>query len=466
MGSSNSEKREPDSVEYWTKQDEKIIISKVKIIAFLESEGLMKHKIDLVKYQLVQIRNKIISPVGDHILTEMVRDDLTTRKQFDVFEKYLNGQSKKSVLLESLKSFDGCFHSDSQDKVYFYFANEVVEVTKDNIDCMPYEALECAVWHNSIINKSFTPLASEDSSPSDFEQFIFNVCGQDKSRKESLESILGYLLSDYKNPTKAKAIIFLDEKISDDGEANGGTGKSLVGNAISKLRNTLQISGKNLNTQGRFLFQQVGEATKVLFYDDVKADFNFEDLYSVITGDMTTEKKYSTAMTIPFSKSPKILISSNFIVKGTGGESDQRRLIEFEFSDYYNIKRTPLSEFNKRFFDDWDEEEWSKFYLYMIKCTQSFLAKGIIQPESINLDRNKFMSNTSQDFILFSEGFNVNTKYNKGELYEKFLTDFPGNRGRITKHAFKKWLDHYGNYAKLEVDHSKSNGSAFVEFME
>lgn len=455
---------ENNSIIYWDKgQRGKITINKVKLISFFESKGFMKFKKDKLSYQLVQCIDNVIQPVHSHILTETVRDDLKSRKVYEVYKAYLDSNHNMKILIDSLMSFDGCFHKDNSEESFFYFKNGAIQVSKDDIKLIPFSDLDCSIWYKSIIQKNFYPKIKPEKS--DFETFIFNVCGGDKKRKDSLESIIGYLLSDYKDSANAKAIIFLDAKIDINGEANGGSGKSLVGKAISKLRNFTQIPGKNLDTKSKFLFQQVEETTSVLFYDDVRTDFNFEDLYSVITGDMTVEQKNKQAFNIPFEKSPKILVSSNFVVKGTSGDSDERRLVEFEFSGYYNLNRTPLSEFKKRFFDDWNtEEEWNSFYFYMLQCAKVYLNFNLIFPESINLKNNKLACYTSNEFLEFSEGFKTNYKYDKSTLFMDFHSKFSPNRDIVKKHTFKKWLDYYARNKGLDVVHDQSNSKYYVTF--
>ena len=86
----------------------------------------------------------------------------------------------------------------------------------------------------------------------------------------------------------AKAIIFMDEKL-DDG-SNGGCGKSLLGNAISKVRNSLRLGGKNFKFD-RFSFQSYEPGTHIIEFNDLSKHFQFEMLFTTITDNIVIEKE-------------------------------------------------------------------------------------------------------------------------------------------------------------------------------
>ena len=179
-------------------------------------------------------------------------------------------------------------------------------------------------------------------------------------------SIIGYLLHTFKDPSLSKSIILMDSEIDVEyNEASGGTGKSLIGKAISQILPILFIDGKTMKSQDKFRLSGLNNYHRIIFFDDVKKDFDFESLYPLITGDLYIEKKYKNAVVIPSSETPKILITSNYVVKGGGGNAEKRRKIEYEGSSYFKEVQTPLEEFGHRFFDDWDKTEWVKFDNFM-----------------------------------------------------------------------------------------------------
>src|SRR5690606_35613136 len=150
-----------------------------------------------------------------------------------------------------------------------------------------------------------------------------------------------------------------------------------------------------------------------------------------------------------FELSPKLLITSNYVVKGSGGSSDERRRVEIEIAPFYSMDNTPMMEFGCRFFDDWDEEMWNVFFNQMFIYCQWYIKYGIVTCPSINLKENKLKSETSIDFVefadcnfVFSEEIN-NIKKDKTELYEAFRAKYQYESRTLTPVTFKKWLDRY-----------------------
>jgi hypothetical protein len=120
-------------------------------------------------------------------------------------------------------------------------------------------------------------------------------------------------------------------------------------------------------------------------------------LFSVVTEGLTLEKKNKDAIKIPFSKSPKIAITTNYAIKGSGN-SFVRRKWELELSQHYTKEFTPLVEFGKHFFGEWDENEWCQFDNFMISCLQLYLDSGLLKANLVNQALKSFMSSTSNDF--------------------------------------------------------------------
>lgn len=203
--------------------------------------------------------------------------------------------------------------------------------------------------------------------------------------------------------------------------------------------------------------------------DDVNPNFNFEDFYSVVTGDLIVEQKGKQSYTIPFELSPKLLITSNYVVKGSGGSSDERRRVEIEIAPYFSIENTPIDEFGCRFFDDWEKKDWTLFYNQMFKYCQKYIANGIMVCAPINLIENKLRSETSIEFVDFADAnFEFteeveNFKEDKTQLFEAYREKYKVDSRNLTPITFKKWLDRYAKTRKLEISHTKSNGKIYVE---
>jgi hypothetical protein len=180
-------------------------------------------------------------------------------------------------------------------------------------------------------------------------------------------------MSGYKDPGYCPSVILNDEVISENPE--GGTGKGLFVQGISMMKKIAMIDGKAFSFDKPFAYQTISTDTQIISFDDVKKGFDFERLFSAITEGITIEKKNKDAIRIPFSFSPKIVITTNYAIKGRGN-SFLRRKVELELTSFYSKDFTPVDEFGKRLFDEWSEEEWCSFDNYMVQNLKTYLNTG------------------------------------------------------------------------------------------
>jgi hypothetical protein len=242
-------------------------------------------------------------------------------------------------------------------------------------------------------------------------------------------------------------------------QAHGGTGKTLLGNALSKCRQTVDFNGKEIKTGSWFKNQRIDITSDVLIYDDLNKSISLENFFPMITSGIEVEKKRQQAIFIEHSKSPKILISSNYVVKGPGGSSDERRRYEFEVANHYNQRFTPEMEFGNRFFDNyWGYEEWNKFYHFMMECVQTYLKHGLIEAPKINLHLTKMFEKSCKEFVDFAnEHFKINEWIDKRKCQELFQESYPYIES-VSPHIFKKWITDYSVDYGCEYESNSSGG--------
>ena len=138
--------------------------------------------------------------------------------------------------------------------------------------------------------------------------------------------------------------------------------------------------------------------SQVLAFDDVRRNFNFEDLFPLITEGVTVNRKNKDEIFIPFERSPKILITTNYVIKGTG-HSHERRRHEIEFYQYFNAKRTPIMEYGKLLFDDWNTDDWISFDNFMVYNLQNYLQFGLMSAPLENASRKRYTQDTCTEFV-------------------------------------------------------------------
>lgn len=436
---------------FWQKDEKgKTTIIQSKLNQFIEDSGFSKVKKEDGSIMYVKELGNVVYEVYDTDIIDFVKNYLKKIDDEDVFEAFSKGITGylSPSKLKLLKTTELLNDRDTKDSSYFHFSNISCQVGAGYVKSTIIEDLPLKIWNKRLIDRPFYSLSPYKKSQ--FETFCFNLCGQDLERFLVLRTIIGYLLHRYQDPKNARAVILVDEKISFNGEANGGTGKTLLIKGIEHCRELVVMDGKNMKTKSWFKNQRIDFTTDVVFYDDVTADFNLEQLYSMITTGIPVEKKYKGEIFIKPEDAPKIVISSNYVVSGTGGNTDTRRRCDFEVSDHYGPDNTPFDEFGNRFFEDWEHDEWNAFYSFMMGCVSTYLKNGLLIAEPINLKKNTLINSTSIEFYTFLKTNPI--KHDKwllkSEIKETFVKEFP-NQKNVSPHQFTKWMKLYAKDAQL-----------------
>ncbi len=442
---------------FWNKSDKGVIkIIHIQFKQFLEDSGFYKYCPEGGKnYVFVKVTNNLIDHTSEKEIKDFVLNHLLELDDIGVYNYFAdNTRFFKEEFLSMLSTIDIYFIEDTKDSAYLYYKNCAVHITKTEIKPIDYLDLGGYVWKDHVIDRNFIMCSVTDRCS--YRKFIRNICGDDDGRVESMESTIGFLLHGYKNLSFCPAVILNDEVISDNPE--GGTGKGLFMNALGKMKKVVTIDGKSFTFERSFAYQLVSADTQILVFDDVKKYFDFERLFSVVTEGLTLEKKNKDAIKIPFSKSPKIAITTNYAIKGSGN-SFARRKWELELHQYYSKSFTPLDEFGKLMFGDWNDDDWCEFDNYMITCLSNYLHTGLVRSKFVNLKIRQLSAETSHDFIEWCglvEGQPKNntlepeTRLYKNDLYNDFVNEYPdyGPKSKMTisRTKFYKWLISYGMF--------------------
>ena len=440
---------------FWVKNDKGVI----KIIhylfrAFLEDNGFYKYMPDGSKHFIfVKVTSYIIDHTNEEEIKDYVLGYLETLDDLSIYN-YFADKTRffREDFLSLLGTVNVYFIEDDKDTAYLYYNNCAVKVTKKEKITIPYVDLGGYVWKDQVIDRDFHICESFEC---DYKVFISNVSGADKQTIKCLRSTIGFVLHAYKNLSYCPAIILGDENLSQDPE--GGTGKGLFMTALSHMKKLVTIDGKSFNFEKSFAYQLVSADTQVLCFDDVKKHFDFERLFSVVTEGLTLEKKNKDAIKIPFVKSPKVAITTNYPIKGKGN-SFERRKWEIYFTNFYTKEFTPLVEFGRLMFGEWNEDEWCAFDNYMIENLMFYLKNGLIKGNFKNVDINKLAINTNYDFALWcgiigdrkNKMLRLNEKIYTNDLYYDFISEFtdygPNRKTTISNIQFNRWLIEYGQY--------------------
>jgi len=453
----NKVEEENSKQTFWDRNDKGVVkIIHIQFKQFLEDNGFYKFCPEGGKnYVFVKVTNNLIDHTSEKEIKDFVLNHLLELDDIGVYN-YFADQTRffKEEFLSLLSTIEIYFIADTKDASYLYYKNCAVRITKDGVSLLDYIDLGGYVWKDHVIDRNFVKCSVSDNF--DFKKFVSNINGGDEGRIKSMESTMGFLLHGYKNLGFCPAVILNDEVISDNPE--GGTGKGLLMNALSKMKKLVVIDGKSFAFERSFAYQLVSADTQILCFDDVRKHFDFERLFSVVTEGLTLEKKNKDAIKIPFAKSPKIAITTNYAIKGAGN-SFARRKWELELHQFYRKDYTPQDEFGRLMFGDWNDDDWCEFDNYMIGCLKNYLRTGLVKSRFVNLKIRQLSAESCHEFIEWcglvdsaerNVMLQVDTRLYKNELYSNFVEEYPdyGPRGRmsISRTKFYKWLIAYAIY--------------------
>jgi len=285
---------------------------------------------------------------------------------------------------------------------------------------------------------------------------------------------IGYLLHKYRDKSTEKAVIAMDGKISEVGESNGRTGKSILGTAIGKIIPQAYIGAKSKDlTSDPFIWEEVTEKTESIFLDDVRANVDFEFFFPLITGQLTINVKSQKKFTLPELNTPKLFITTNHAINGNSASFRDRQFL-LAFSDWYNDEHKPTDDFGINFFTEWDEKQYTLFYNFKAACLQLYFKaqangwgiskSGLIAPPTERLDRRRLRQFIGESYLLWADEYfsisdgtdprevfsnELNRPISRKELYDHFLDRNPNDRKYVTPHYFKRKMKSWCEYRGL-----------------
>lgn len=453
-------KYEAEVDNFWDVDDKnKIKANPLKYKRFLERNGFKKYfPADSLKPSWVFIESNKVSEVSPERIKDFVLDYLNEKNEYDVWNYCANYQNlfSESFLL-MLESIELSMIRDTKEKSFIAYSNGILEITKDKIKLLDYIDVDAYIWKAQIIDRDFEITKDVENN---YKLFISNI-SQDSS--DPIECVLGYLLSRYKNKMNNKAIILNDEVISENPE--GGTGKGLFVQGIRQMRKVSILDGKTFDDKKSFPYQTVSQDTDILVFDDVKKNWDFESKFSLVTEGMTLERKNKDAIKLSIEESPKMLVSTNYAIKGEGNSHDRRRH-EIEIAQYYGKNLTPYDEFGHQLFDDWNQVTFNKFDNYMVGCLQKYLQKGLIPQKAKNLTMRKFIAETCMEFHEFmsdQDNFPLNKRNDKAIIFNSFVQEYKDYEKYLTRKRFHIWVSKYASFIKADFDSGNTNGLKWFE---
>ena len=305
----------------------------------------------------------------------------------------------------------------------------------------------------------------EEERQAYLEAHPFDIAGEGLSDLEIWEQkqnlinkifTFGYMLHRYKDFVRAWAPMAMDNKIGENDECNGRSGKSFFFRVLSFMMKTVKLSGRNPKLMDNpHVFDQVTQDTDLLLVDDCDRYLNLGLFYDNITSDMTVNPKNNHSFTIGFDDSPKLAFTTNYVPTDFDPSSEARSLY-MVFSDWYHQKteendyydnRSIRDDFGKTLYAyDYTEEEWNADLNFWLQCCQFYLSvmdSGVKpQPPMENIIRRKYKADMGTNFEDWANGYFSMEGEHLDEYLERdvVFSDYAryANVNRITMQSFTK----------------------------
>lgn len=407
---------------------------------FLERRGFWRFKKADGDFEFVYVKDRIVEVVKHHEVADFIKSFAQDALQKPVLEMLLRGNSQYigPNSLTMLDYLQEQFEIPRRGIQRLYFANGIWEVTAGGIQPKKYVEQELNIWKHqkkehvvellpSLIDITrhedgrWTYRITETGRKCDFLRFLENASNftwrkpaaeitqeeRDANAQHLISKLaaFGYMVASAKEASFSKAVIAMDGKQAEIGRSDGRTGKSLLGKAVGQVTKVKYYNGKDFATGNRqFIWHGVDSRTKLVLIDDCQKDFDFEDLFGLISGDWPVNPKNAAPYIIPYSESPKVYITTNHAVTGDGASYTDRQWM-LAFSDFYNAEHKPEHDFKTYFFEGWDADQWDLFWNLVAQSLQIYFKYGFVGVPGDRLEKRKLLQEVGEEFKLWADEY-------------------------------------------------------------
>lgn len=458
-----------------TKSGKTITLQRHKLCEFLYNSGFHLFFYDKKSniFRLVFQKDGFVQEASTEMIKKFVKnyiqslpakfDNITPN---DLLEIVMKGSDAYfgNGFLEFMDAKDIDLLKDDAKTAYFPFRNGIIKVDATGPKLLSYGEVGHVVWQSQVIDFDIDVDFDFAEDLCEFWRFMEMVSGEGQDNVEYLMSLVGYLLHQFKDPARPFAVILAEE--TEDEKKGGGTGKGILVKALSYMSNIERVDGKNFKLDKNFAFQRVGLDTKIIAIEDVRRNVDFEGFYSIITEGVTVEKKNKDELFIPYKDSPKILFTTNYTIPSTGDHAKRRQRV-FEFSNAFSSKYTPLDHFGHKLFDDWDKDEWNRFYNLMFIAVSFYLKFGVKDvANGEKLKRKHIRLNFGEEFL---DWWDNHTKEKDGKfepfksLYNEFRIANDLETKDYSSKRFRKAIDEAAERFEYRVTSRRSGAERINE---
>lgn len=513
------------SAKFWVKGDKGVSIDTANLHYFLQLNGFATYEDEYNKdeQQLILVNGYEVTKVFPRDIRKFLRHWVNMNiRDHEVLNLVLNSTKLSALGLEALQDKQLDFTSHTPTSQTYFFNNVAAVVTGKEIKLIKREEYTTSsfVWTDTIIQHNFN-LMNEDfftvdravdnngkphfkvhinKVPSNLMGYFinssrlhwrkemetrfetqterdayaadhkFDLEGEgltEEEKAEQLQNFLnkvftaGYMLHHYKDPSKPWAPYAMDNRIGEEGECNGGSGKSLFFYALRCVMPNAGsdvIPGKDPHIfENDHTFERVTSKTRMVEIDDLAKSLNVEKFFDRLSGNFPVNPKHGHIFTLPFTVSPKMCFSTNFVPSNIDASS-ARRMLYMVFSDYYHQQteendyletRKVSSDFGKNILPpEATEAEWNADLNFLLQCLRFYLSicqeNVMIVPPMANIIIRKNMAVMGDNFmewasVYFSEDSGrLNVKLEKNKVFTDCICEI--NSLKMSSHSFSKKL--------------------------
>lgn len=377
--------------QFWTRNKSKLEIKYTELLSWLTLIGYRMYQ-----NTLVQVVNNIVTISDEKDMKRAFLNEVEYNIRDEMYERIPTIFKDKGGLMAMLPELDDNFIRDDEENTWLFFKNSAVRVSQFGPELIDYKTLDGYIWKSEIIDREFY---SSNFKGCDADEFVSILGGE---RKRQLMEIIGYSISKYKDPLNPRAVVLMEDIDSEsEGESQGGSGKGLCFQFIKQFRKSTDFDGKNFKFSDNFLYQNVEKDTSIIFIDDVEKNFPFSKLFSILTGPLLINAKNMKQVILPYDRSPKVFITSNYSI-GSIDTSSKRRKYEFPVVKHFGETLQPIDHFGHTFFSGWDRAEWLQFDNFIAECCRLYLSdddKRSISTTTVNSAERALINNTHREFV-------------------------------------------------------------------
>lgn len=468
----NEKKPKPETKRvFWYYDDGKLKIDTKSLLSFINECGYYVYYPNDKpnNYFFIQVVENVISPVDTKMIKDTVLDFINKNNSNIVFN-LMNERQKywSEKFLDALPVIKPKILRDDYHTSFVPTPSGVFKITKDGVEKIEYlDLTEGFVWRSQITKKDFN--YCEYPKDFDFLKFMQLITGD---KIDILKSYLGYLMHNYKDPANAKAPFIYDTNLSQfDGQPEGGTGKSLIIDAIKHIREMVPVPADRLDFKRAFVLQEINESTQIVWFDEYDKNFDVKNFFSRITNGMPIEKKGKDVVNIEAENTPKFVFTGNYKPRGSS-DSHKRRRLDFGIKKYFSAEHTPLDEFKRRFFVDWSEKEWDYYFSMYLDFISFYLKNGALKYDDSDEKYLTLISETSQDFAEYwIEDGNLEAVINTGDFtgrdhYFKIIEEKEVDSTKFTIKKYYIYLKRMFGILKIYYKFVGKGEKKVVEFVK